>query len=127
MEPMLRADMLKRVSLYSVNPLETSAKNEFQAAVKRYDLLQANPPVKRLDKDRRDRTGAVSRQATKGQQVRGDLLHYCDVRPCTHVTPTGQDVLDRLALYREVEYGTSAFSTNFPWLEHLLKWPTIQL
>jgi hypothetical protein len=105
MEPALRADMLKRVSFYSVNPLETSAKNEFQAAVKRYDLLQANPPVKRLDKDRRIELARYE-TATKGQQVRGDLLHYSTFGLYTRQAK-GADVLDRLALYREVEYDLS--------------------
>jgi hypothetical protein len=102
LEPALRADMLKRVSFYSVNPLETSAKKEFQAAVKRYDLLQANPPVKLLNKDRRIELARYE-ATTEGQQVRGDLLHYCTFGLYTRHA-TGPDVLDRLALYREVEY-----------------------
>ncbi len=101
LDPTLRASMLKRVNTFSVNPLEASAKNEFQAAVKRYDLLQANPPLRRLQKDRRAELARF--EARPSQQVRADIFHFATFTLYTR-RAQGEDVLDRLALYRAVDW-----------------------
>lgn len=103
----LRADMQRRVNSFSVNPLEVSTKNELQAAVQRYDLLQAatasddSPLVHRLDKDRRAELARF--EGKQSQQVRGDIFHYATFGLYTRRTP-GDDLLDRLGRCREVDY-----------------------
>jgi hypothetical protein len=96
----LRTAMQKHVYSFSVNPLESSAKNEFQAAMKRYELLRTTPPIRRLERDRRNELGRF--EATKPQQVRADIFHYLSFGIYTR-RASGDDVEERLARYRRVE------------------------
>jgi len=103
----LRADMQRRVSSFSVNPLETSASKEMQAALQRYHLLldaaaeDRSPLVRRLNKDRR--TELARWEATPSQQVRGEVFHFATLGVYTR-RAKGGDFLDRLDLFRQVDY-----------------------
>jgi hypothetical protein len=100
LDPDLRSAMQKHVYSFSVNPLEASAKNEFKAAQRRYDLLLVSPILQRLQKDRRAELARF--EATKKQQVRADILHYATIGLYTR-RAKGDDVVDRLARYRQVD------------------------
>jgi hypothetical protein len=95
----LRADMQKRVNSIAVNPLESSAKNEFKAAIARYQLLRKSPLIVRVEKDRRAELARF--EATKAQQIRADLFHYATFGLYTR-RANGEELSSRLAHYRVV-------------------------
>jgi hypothetical protein len=105
--PDLRTAMQRRVSQFSVNPLETSAKNEMQAALLRSNLLQTaasddnSPLVRRLENDRR--TELASFEASQSQQVRADIFHYATFGLYTRRAKDA-DFMDQLDLFRQVDY-----------------------
>lgn len=104
LDPSLKSAMEKHVYSFSVNPLESSANNEFQAAIHRYELLRTHTAVlaARLDKDRRAELALV--ESTKAQQVRAEIFHYATAGLYTRRVQGG-DFYDRLASYRQVSAG----------------------
>ncbi len=100
LDPDLRSAMQKHVYTFSVNPLESSARNEFIAAQRRYNLLLVSPMVRRLQNDRRAELARF--EATRSQQVRADILHYVTIGLYTR-RAKGEDVSERLARYRRVD------------------------
>jgi len=110
MDADLRSAMQKRVYSFSVNPLESTTKKEFQAATKRYELLTAaaanehSSLYRRLEKDRRSELARF--EATKAQQVRADIWHYSSFGLYTR-RDQGDDALQRLARYRQIDYYTN--------------------
>jgi hypothetical protein len=105
LDPTLRTAMQHRVNSFSVNPLEVSPKKEFQAALQRYDFLQAaaihenGPLLRRLERDRRSELARF--EATKPQQIRGGIFHYASFGLYTR-RDNGDDFLQRLARFRQV-------------------------
>jgi hypothetical protein len=96
----LRASMQKHVYSMSVNPLESSAKNEFEAARKRYDLLQSSPLLQRLEKDRRSELARF--ETTTSQQIRAEMFHYASIGIYTQ-RAKGDDFATQLGRCRQVD------------------------
>ncbi len=106
LDPSLRTAMQKRVYSFSVNPLESTTKKEFQAAAQRYQFLLAAAGDENSSLYRRvwqDRRSELARfDATKSQQVRADFFHYSTFGLYTR-RDQAQDPLQRLARYRQVD------------------------
>ncbi len=100
LDPNLKAMMEKHVYSFSVNPLESSANNEFQAAIRRYELLRTHTDLlaKRLEKDRRAELARF--EFTKTQLVRAEMFHYTTFGLYTS-RAKGEDFHDTLAHYRQ--------------------------
>jgi hypothetical protein len=106
-DPALLAAMRQRVRSLAVNPLEAATQHEMQAALQRYDLLEAaaanenSKLAQRLNKDRRAELARF--EARQGEQVRHDVLHAATFGLYTP-RAAAQGVADHLEEYREVDY-----------------------
>lgn len=106
LDPELRAAMQHRVDSLAVNPLETSPKREMEAALKRYDLLEAavandnGAIASRLEKDRRRELARY--EESQSRDVRNDVFHYLSFGMYTHRS-RDVDFLDALDKYRQAE------------------------
>jgi len=106
-DPSLLTAMRQRVRSLAVNPLEAATQHEMQAALQRYDLLEAaaanenSKMAMRLNKDRRAELARF--EAHKGEQVRGDILHVATFGLYTQ-RAADAGFSARLEEYREVDY-----------------------
>jgi len=107
LDPNLRAAIQRRVDSLAVNPLETSPQSEMQAALERYDMLQASAAnensqiSRRLEKDRRSELARF--EASKSQLFRDSVFHYATLGLYTHRT-SDSDFLTTLEKRRQLEY-----------------------
>jgi hypothetical protein len=107
LDPALLGDMRRRLGSLAVNPLETATQREMQAALHRYDLLEAaaasvsSKIAARLDKDRRAELARF--EADKGEQIRHGILHVATLGFYTQRAPEAH-FSERLEEYREVDY-----------------------
>jgi hypothetical protein len=106
LDPALLTAMQRRVGSLAVNPLETATQREMQAALQRYDLLEAaarenSKMAERLDKDRRAELARF--ESNKGERVRDGILHVATLGRYTHRAGNG-DFAELLEEYREVDY-----------------------
>jgi hypothetical protein len=99
--------MRQRVRSLAVNPLEAATQHEMQAALQRYDVLEAaaaNENSKmawRLNKDRRAELARF--EARKGAQVRDGIVHAATFGLYTQ-RAAADGFAERLEEYREVDY-----------------------
>jgi hypothetical protein len=106
-DPALLTAMRQRVRSLAVNPLETATQREMQAALQRYDLLEAaaanenSKLAMRLNKDRRAELARF--ETPKGGQVRGDIWHAATFGVYTQ-RAAADGFSERLEEYREVDY-----------------------
>jgi hypothetical protein len=106
-DPVLLTSMRQHAGSLAVNPLETATQREMQAALQRYDLLEAAAANKnskmasRLDKDRRAELARF--EANKETQVRDDVLHIAALGLYTH-RAAHDGFAEQLEEYREVDY-----------------------
>jgi hypothetical protein len=106
-DPALLTAMRQRVRSLAVNPLEAATQHEMQAALQRYDLLEAaaaNENSKMALRVNKDRRAELARfEARKGEQVRSDILHASTFGLYTQRAPH-DGFSERLEEYREVDY-----------------------
>jgi hypothetical protein len=106
-DPALLTAMRQRVRSLAVNPLEAATQRDMQAALQRYDLLEAaaasenSKMAVRLNKDRRAELARF--EANKGAQARDGILHAATLGLYTH-RAAGTGSLELLEVYREVDY-----------------------
>jgi hypothetical protein len=107
LDPPLLNAMQRDLGSLAVNPLETATEREMEAALHRYDLLEAaaanenSKMAKRLEKDRR---GELARfEAKKSGQVRDDILHVATLGLYTD-RASDNGFSELLEEYREVDY-----------------------
>jgi hypothetical protein len=105
LDPALRAAMQQRVDSLAINPLETAAKHEVQAADARYALLTAQTGeklTKRLNKERR--TELARFQDSRKKELFADVLHDATLGIYTRRAKLGDGLLSQLNAYRRIQH-----------------------